>query len=235
MSSNTKIAILFFSRNAKEESRKKSWFASTNGQENTALAASLINQSGEFLKNSGLPIFHFHEGNQRGSNFGERFANAYQEVFDQGYSGVIAVGNDSPEIVNIDLNEVSENLLSGNVVLGASMRGGAYLIGLTHESFKKTEFQHLPWQSGKLFAALHQMMLGKDQTPTLLQTLRDINSLNDFKILMKDAGFQSAFKHFITFLKSRSKRFYRIINESIPDSFLLTNSRFRGPPVLFGA
>ncbi|NEN23544.1 DUF2064 domain-containing protein [Cryomorpha ignava] len=231
MSRNNKIALLFFSRNAKEESRKKTWFASANRQGNTAVASALIDQSSDFLKNAGLPVFHFHEGNQRGKNFGERFANAYQDVFDRGYSGVIAIGNDSPEIVNIDLQKVSRDLLSGKTVLGASIRGGTYLIGLTRESFDKSEFQNLPWQSGRLFSALREL-IGKDQSPNILETLRDINSLNDLKILLKDCSFQYVFKHLISLLKSHSNRFYRIMNESTPDSFLLTNSRFRGPPTV---
>lgn len=234
MNKSNKIALLFFSRNAKEESRKKSWFASADRKENTAVANALINQSSDFLKNSGLPVFHFHEGNQRGKSFGERFANAYQDVFDRGYSGIIAIGNDSPGIVNIDLKKVSLDLLSGKTVLGASMRGGTYLIGLTLESFEKSEFQNLPWQSGKLFSALSEMV-GKDQSPIILETLRDINSLNDLKNLLKDSGFQNDFKHLISFLKSLSKRFYRLINESTHDSFLLTHSRFRGPPVFCSA
>lgn len=231
MNKSSKIALLFFSRNAKEDSRKKSWFASASHKENIAVANALINKSSDFLKNSGLPVFHFHEGNQRGKSFGERFANAYQDVFDRGYSGVIAIGNDSPGIVNIDLQKVSLELLSGKIVLGASMRGGAYLIGLTRESFDKSEFQNLPWQSNRLFSTLSEVV-GKDQSPTILETLRDINSLNDLKILLKDSDFQNAFKHLISFLKSLSKRSYRIINESTADSFLLTDSRFRGPPVL---
>ena len=231
MRKNNKIAILFFSRNAKEESRKKTWFASSNRGENTAVANALINQSSDFLKKSGLPVFHFHEGNQRGNSFGERFANAYQDVFDRGFSGVIAIGNDSPEIVNIDLQEVSHNLILGKTVLGASVRGGAYLIGLTRESFHKSEFQNLPWQSGRLFSALRKTV-GVNQNPIILETLRDINSLNDLKILLNDCSFQFIFNHLISLLKSQSQRFNRIFTESTPDSFLLSNSRFRGPPAL---
>lgn len=231
MNKSSKIALLFFSRNANEESRKKSWFAPANCQDNAAVAHALINQSSDFIKNSGLPVFHFHEGNQRGKNFGERFANAYQDVFDRGFTGVIAIGNDSPEIVNINLQKVSFDLLLGKTVLGASLRGGAYLIGLTRESFDKSEFQNLPWQSGRLFSALSEVV-GKVQSPIILETLRDINSLNDLKILLEDSEFQTIFKHLISFLKSQTKRFYRIPNDWTPNSFLLTNLRFRGPPVL---
>ncbi len=231
MTKENQIALLFFSRNAKEESRKKTWFASANRQGNTAIANALITRSSDFLKKSGLPVFHFHEGNQRGNNFGERFANAYQDVFDKGYSGVIAIGNDSPEIANIDLQGVSQALLSGKTVLGASIRGGAYLIGLTRDSFNKSEFQNLPWQTGKLFSALRKT-IGVNQTPVILETLRDINSLYDLKILLNDCSFQYVFKHLISLLKSQSQRFYRILRESTSDSFLLSNSPFRGPPAI---
>lgn len=226
------IALLFFSRSSKAEGRKKSWFSGHRPACNKALASSLIQQSSDFLKHSGLPVFHYHEGNQRGKTFGERFANAYQDIFDQGYTGVIAIGNDSPEIVKIDLTEVSSHLLSGKPVLGASLRGGAYLIGITAGVFDKEQFQNLPWQSNKVFTALREMCTTASVHPSILETFRDINSLHDLKFLLRNTRLKEVHHTFIVFLKTRSKRFYRTAHLSIPASFILSDSPLRAPPVL---
>lgn len=231
MPEGNNIALLYFSRNAAEEGRAKAWYTSPKLRSNRHLASALIDRSSEFLKDSGLPVFHYHEGNQRGRTFGERFANAYQDIFDQGYTGVIAIGNDSPEIVKIDLQEVRRHLLSGKTVLGASVRGGAYLIGITAEAFDKEQFQNLPWQSNKLFSALREMCTTTDAQPSILETLRDINSLHDLQILLRTTRLKDIYHTFIHFLKTRSQRFYRVTNLSLPASYILSDSPLRAPPV----
>ncbi len=226
-----KIALLYFSRNVAEEGRKKAWFSSSIRRGNQLLASALIDHSSDFLKDSGLPVFHSHEGNQRGRTFGERFANAYQDLFDKGYSGVIAIGNDTPEIVKIDLAQVSRDLLSGNPVLGASVRGGAYLIGLTTGTFDKEQFQNLPWQSNQVFSALREMCTSSDVQPAILETLRDINSIHDLKLLLSTTGLKEVVHTFILFLKTGIRRVYRAVNLASPASFILSDSPLRAPPV----
>ena len=138
--SNSSIAILYFSRYAGFEAKEKLWFGRSS-QKNKQLSAVLHRQSWKAIQATNLPVFHFHEGNQEGNNFGQRLANAYAELYKKGFEAVIAVGNDCPEIAKLNWHKIKMDLNAGKEVLGKSVRGGAYLLGITAKNFKKQEFE----------------------------------------------------------------------------------------------
>ena len=156
-------------------------------EKNTLLAKTLIEQSFDSIQNLDLPVFHYHEGNQKGVTFGEKLANAYEDIFALGYEAVISLGNDTPEIIHIDWQKIKSELSAGRCVIGASQRGGAYLIGLTAASFEKISFQNLPWKSGKLFQDLATYCQKNGDLPILLQALPDINVYQDLVKWLQDA------------------------------------------------
>ena len=225
-----KIALLYFSRQASAESRKKRWFSGNSSGKNRALASSLILQSLKVVQQSGFPVFHFHEGNQKGRTFGERLANAYQEVFDLGYDAVIATGNDTPEIAAVNWQAVREQLNAGNCVLGPSFRGGTYLIGLTVEAFQKNAFKQLPWQTNKLLVALQQFCERPAHAPIILETLRDLNSYHDLIKVVKTGNIA-------IWLCQKIRQLLQnlVPGNASPDilsnTTLLINMPFRAPPV----
>ena len=192
------IALIYFSRRADAESRQKAWFRNKARKQNKAIASSLIVQSSRIVKASGLPVFHYHEGNQQGRTFGEKIANAYAEVFGQGYDAVIAVGNDSPELGQIDWQDAISRLQAGECVLGASMRGGAYFIGIHKAVFDAKSFSSLPWQTHRLFKALKTFCAAKQHAPYLLQVLRDVNSIHDLVAITKSQLLGRKFKRLLT-------------------------------------
>jgi glycosyltransferase A (GT-A) superfamily protein (DUF2064 family) len=179
------IAILFFSRSAKEEAMAKNWLKNKDSSANELIAQHLIDHSKLAIQKSGLPVFSFDSSRQIGSNFGERLANAFEQVFNNGYDAVISVGNDSPQLNEINWAEIIKALQSGQNVLGPSNRGGAYLIGMTKKAFRYNEFIHLPWKKSHLFNALNNFLKKNDVTVKLLPKYRDINSWYDL-ILLRD-------------------------------------------------
>ncbi|MEM1407411.1 MAG: DUF2064 domain-containing protein, partial [Bacteroidota bacterium] len=116
---NSHIAILFFSRSPWEEANQKKWLPHKS-QANLQVARCLSKQISEVLEKTRLAVFHFHEGNQIGHTFGERLANAIEGVFHKGYEGVIAVGNDSPELGKTHFDDAVYSLAQGQCVLGPS-------------------------------------------------------------------------------------------------------------------
>ncbi|MEZ4984754.1 MAG: hypothetical protein R2795_06920 [Saprospiraceae bacterium] len=64
------VALLFFSRRPRAESRAKHWW--NDPESARAIASSLILQSSQAVQASGFPVFHFHEA----TNKGARLANA---------------------------------------------------------------------------------------------------------------------------------------------------------------
>lgn len=178
-----KTALIYFSRRAHREGQHKQWFPSRFAHGNRVIASSLDLQTKQIIRASGLPVFHYHEGNQVGGSFGERLANAYAAVFALGYDAVVAVGNDSPGLAQTDWADVASRLSQGQCVIGPSMRGGAYLIGITAESFHKPSFQSLPWQTADLYGALLHACSSTQAPCYAIAELQDINSLRDLVAL----------------------------------------------------
>ncbi len=225
-----KIALLYFSCKPTVESRRKNWFSLGANRRNEALASSLILQTSQIVQQSGFPVFHYHEGNQTGRTFGERLANAYQEIFDQGYDAVIATGNDTPEMANIDWQTVATQLSAGKCVLGPSLRGGTYLIGLTAAAFCKTAFQNLPWQSGRLFQLLRQYCALAGMAPVVLEALRDINTYHDLIKLVKSASIDRILRRVLHQLVYGIPNVFTGYRTLILNRALMINMPLRAPP-----
>lgn len=67
---------------------------------------------------------------QSGADLGEKMLNAFKKVFDLGCKDVCLIGSDCYEIQTDILNEAFEKLHSSGVVIGPSIDGGYYLIGM---------------------------------------------------------------------------------------------------------
>lgn len=99
---------------------------------------------------------------QRGANLGEKMHNALVFGFGQNSSPLVVTGTDSPnlppEFIAQAFQILAEN--QDNVVLGETLDGGYYLIGLNKAD--KRIFQNVEWSSPR----------------TLADTARNIKSLN---------------------------------------------------------
>lgn len=179
MNEKKNIAILYFSRTAAQEIQNKDW--SLESRRALSLANVLIDRTRVFLESTGLPVFHSHEGNQVGNTFGAKLSNAFDSLFESGFDAVISIGNDSPELDRINWDTIIKDLVQGKCVMGPSIRGGAYLIGLTRESFRYNEFQALSWQSSLLSDSLQKYFLHQGQEVRILEKLRDLNTIFDLK------------------------------------------------------
>ncbi len=67
---------------------------------------------------------------QSGKGFGERLENALETLAGLGYSEVVVVGRDCPELSRDLIGEAFRLLDRHRLVLGPDHRGGCYLIGL---------------------------------------------------------------------------------------------------------
>ncbi|MFT4737012.1 MAG: hypothetical protein ACI92W_001121 [Paraglaciecola sp.] len=229
--SKSDIALLYFSRQAEAEQRAKPWM---KGHKNpNSVASSLIRQSSRLLANANLPVFHFHEGNQVGGNFGERIAHAFHTIFAQGYRGVIAVGNDTPGLTQGHLTEAHEALSLGHSILGPSRNKGAYLIGMTSDQFDVETFSQLPWQSNKLFDTL-QDFCRQNQVCSLLPCLQDLNSFSDLKQLILHKEVPVGYARLLLFLASAQETTHPIERKTNSNTINLSQHR-RGPPALLAA
>lgn len=225
MKSQKQIAFIFFSLTAEAEYRYKRL---TRFEEaDKAIAHTLIHQTIQALESLGYPVFHFNESNQRGQSFGQRLANAYQDVFDLGYQSIIAVGNDAPDLLSLDMDAVVSHARLGKNVIGPTKRHGAYLIALSRDSFEYHSFTNLPWQQRRLLIALEEYCQGN---LAMLPVLQDINSYRDLRqvITSAESVVTKLLLRIVLAIKTAKKHYIFQFESEIQASFKL----LRAPPHL---
>lgn len=228
MGNKKNIALIFFSRSSTGEARNKLWFKEHFKNRNAA--SLLIDKAESAVQESGIPVYHFHEENQKGSSFGERLANAYQEIFDLGYEQVISVGNDCPDLEKINWHEISLSLSKGKSVLGPDKRGGAYLIGIQKEFFHQKKFEKLSWQKDTLYKELVNFCQ-RSTTLLELEQYRDINSFHDIHLLSKVKKSIDKFSQLLFQLLKPLKVLVIEFQMITHDFYIFKDSPLRAPPV----
>lgn len=228
-------ALLLFVRSEAQELRAKSLSLWGGRQGNRQLIQLLNRHARRVALRTHLPIFVISGEQQRGATFGERYANALQDVFAQGYEQIISIGNDCLGLRPEDLLQVQEGLAHSSLVLGPDQRGGAYVIGIRREVFEAESWMSLPWQTGQLCEALVQYATQKKASVEALPARMDVNHAADlavvFQRLAPDNWLYRQLKQLF-----RALRLFRLtfrVDYRLERPPLLSHLRFRGPPANF--
>ncbi|GAA4238614.1 hypothetical protein GCM10022291_29760 [Postechiella marina] len=220
-----KIAILIFANSAEKEMVSKPFSSSS-------LFEALNLQTINIAKKTGLPYFHLNEAQQVGANFGERFTNAIQTVYNQGYNSVITIGNDTPHLTSKHILKTAEKLKTHHVVLGPSTDGGFYLMGLKKQQFNPDVFLKLPWQTTNLNRSISKVLASKKSNIHYLEVLTDIDNASDIKLVL------NSFKSISTTIKSILLQSILNISKIIAyhniafNNFILNRQHNKGSPAL---
>jgi len=121
----------------------------------------------------------FFDHQQSGASFGERLTNAVRELVQLGYTEIVVVGSDCPELQSGDIATAFQKLDSHRLVIGPDHRGGCYLIALHAEDSAK--LSDVRWQVNTDCAEL-QLIFGSART-FLLRVKHDIDSIADIRLL----------------------------------------------------
>lgn len=178
-------AVLLFIRSGHEEARVKNFGAHLHHHSRCKIARLLNANARKVAASAGVPVVVLTGAQQRGSTFGERFANAIESTFQLGYENVVAIGNDCLSLSQSLLKKAIQRLLINDFVIGPSKDGGVYLLGLKARCFNKNKFEHLPWQTGNLLESLlrhtggHSInclppAIDADDEASLIQALQNI-------------------------------------------------------------
>lgn len=225
---NQQTAILFFSRTLAEEAKVKSLVSKTEKDKNTVVIDQLMQHSLTVAKNSGLQVFTSYSVNQKGESFGERLANAIEGVYEKGFEKVIAIGNDCPSITSQLLKKVSQQLLEEQLVLGPSLDGGVYLIGIDKSVYDRNSFVNLNW----LEDSLQDYWVGYASefliTLNWLKQESDIDSELDLFQYLKSVGSKLAHLLKQLFIKVELRKYSKYFTLN---SVLLTRyTSYKAPP-----
>jgi glycosyltransferase A (GT-A) superfamily protein (DUF2064 family) len=227
-------AVLYFTRSADEEARAKTFCSSGNFAQNRAIAQRLIDHTYREIRTSELPIKIVTPESQKGSSFGEKLGNAFENLFDEGYENVIAVGNDCIELSAETLRYTARLLHENPLVAGPALDGGTYLLGINHKAFDKDTFCNLAWQTDLLLDDFVRYAQKKGYELTQLSTYADIDNEQGLRRFLSDAHDLDLYFRLVVLLLSvlSSSIYFYQKREVTFDSHHLRISLFhRGPPV----
>lgn len=144
-------AVLLFIRDEKEEAKLKNFSPRQGRAGNRRVIQELNRYALDIAHQTNLPVFVCTGDEQRGATFGEKLANATEDIFQQGYNKLITIGNDCLSLTADDLLLANEELSTNELVLGPTPEGGVYLIGLNKAAYERKQFLELRWESSYLF------------------------------------------------------------------------------------
>ncbi len=230
--SNNKTAVLLFTRTEAQESEQKNWGHHIGKQGQRNIAKKLIRHSLLIAKKSTLPFFTSFGSEQIGSSFGERLANAIENVFSKGFNKVIAIGNDTPNLTSNLLLEANHLLLQNKIVIGPSKDGGIYLLGIQKEAYNRAAFVKMQWETGSLLLDWKNVIQKSNQSISWLPELLDIDDEKSFFLFLNGKR-NISLRNTIKKIVSGFQNSFLKINHIKQCSYILKFSQLRAPPTPF--
>ena len=118
---------------------------------------------------------------QAGGNLGTRLVHAFGRAFAAGDDAVVIIGTDAPGVNRRIVAAAFRVLRVHDLVLGPSLDGGYYLIGLSAP--QPGLFRAIPWSTKDVLRATEARARALGLTLRLLTPLRDVDSAQDARAL----------------------------------------------------
>jgi len=122
---------------------------------------------------------------QQGEDLGARMAGVFKQALGAPYRSVVVIGTDIPGINGPLLTAAVKGLQDHDVVLGPTVDGGYYLIGL--RSPVPDLFENMPWSTDQVYARTKQKIQELGFTLKILPTLRDFDTVEDLHLFIREA------------------------------------------------
>jgi hypothetical protein len=123
---------------------------------------------------------------QMGNDLGARMASAFNKALGSPYRSVVVIGTDIPGINGPLLTRAVNRLQEHDVVLGPTIDGGYYLIGL--RSSVPDLFENMPWSTDQVYALTEKKIKALGLSLEVLPKLRDLDTVADLDMFIRDAN-----------------------------------------------
>jgi len=120
---------------------------------------------------------------QQEGNLGERLHHVSSSLFLRGFSRVVIVGSDSPDLPGEYLQLGFDRLGDHDLVLGPCDDGGYYLIGLSCGP-EHSLFTGIPWSSSRVFETTLRKAESMGMSVAILPRWHDIDTLEGLQTLL---------------------------------------------------
>ena len=128
---------------------------------------------------------------QEGQDLGERMQNAFASRFAEGYGKVVIIGADSPSLPTKYIHQAFAS--NRDVVLGPSVDGGYYLIGMCGNVVDL--FEGVTWGGNTVLEQTRERLEGSGASLELLPTWYDVDRPEDLKFLKTHLELMAAASH----------------------------------------
>ena len=125
---------------------------------------------------------------QSKGDIGNRMSNGFFQTFNSTTESVILVGSDIPELTSTIIEQGFIALKKYDSVIGPSMDGGYYLIGMTSKNAPQlinVLFSGIPWSTCDVLKVSIQRLADGGYTHSLLPVLCDIDQPEDIHLAEK--------------------------------------------------
>lgn len=205
------IAIILFSRSAQQESKEKNFSAHNSKGRNFQVSRRLQAHTLEVIQKSGMDYYLHDETQQIESSFGGKISGAFLRAFDLGYQSVIIVGNDCPDIDQVDWTSIARDLKNGKSVIGPDNRHGAYLIGCNVDQFDAGSISNIRWQSSHTEEDLITYFESVSEVE-ILDRKSDINHISDIANVLQKGAISSLVRRLLSIIDNLFRTFAYIYN-----------------------
>lgn len=142
---------------------------------------------------------------QKGEDLGKRMLNSFRYLFNKGYSKVVLIGSDIPDIQPDEIKAAFKELDNNDIILGPTFDGGYYLIG-KKRLYEQLFNDRLRWGNKSVFETTVDIANILGLSVGLVEKHRDIDTkedLLDFKNRMENEKFKGKFlpENTIKFIK----------------------------------
>lgn len=120
----------------------------------------------------------FIKGLQSNGDLGDRIKHAFNEVFDQNEK-VIIIGSDCAQLSANHIQQAIDALDNNNVVIGPSLDGGYYLLGM--DSNFQFLFEGIEWSTESVFETTKNKALAQGLSVAEIEKLSDIDYIEDWE------------------------------------------------------
>jgi uncharacterized protein len=152
---------------------------------------------------------------QEGTTFGERLHSVLHCARQQGYTSVVVIGTDSPDITPAILANAFASLELTDVVLGPANDGGVYLLGVRTDVASLDELcTGVHWQTGVVYDELRENCHTAALRVSVFPPLNDIDTQSD--LLLHIAPLPSTFTtHLHYTLRQRLLELVCVVNTTL--------------------
>lgn len=130
---------------------------------------------------------------QCSGDLGMKMLDAFTRSFADGAERVVVIGTDSPTLPENVLNAAFDDLHEVDVVIGPSVDGGYYLIGLRAQAFDTATllFDSITWSGADVFKKTMERIEGAALTSRVLPGWYDVDTVEDLRRALADATNES--------------------------------------------